>query len=93
GLTPVTPADILAQLAEITPQVAPFVKPGWRILGDQIRAGRRVVGEGARSWKDLPGAAEKYVRRIEELDGAPVALWSTSPQRDDIIMMRDPFQD
>jgi len=254
GLTPVTPADILAQLAEITPQVAPFVKPAWRILGDQIRAGRRVlfegaqatlldvdhgtypyvtssntvagqvaagsgvgpqaggyvlgivkayttrVGEGpfptelhdeigarlgerghefgtvtgrprrcgwfdaalvrqsirvggvqgivltkldvldgietlkictgytldgrpvdylpaglrdqarlvpvyeeiegwsdstqgARSWKDLPGAAVKYVRRIEELVGAPVALLSTSPQRDDIIMMRDPFQD
>ncbi|MCA3736843.1 MAG: adenylosuccinate synthase [Phenylobacterium sp.] len=254
GLTPVTPADILAQLAEITPQVAPFVKPAWRILSDQIRAGRRVlfegaqatlldvdhgtypyvtssntvagqvaagsgvgpqaggyvlgivkayttrVGEGpfptelhdeigarlgerghefgtvtgrprrcgwfdaalvrqsvrvggvqgivltkldvldgietlkictgytldgrpvdylpaglrdqarlvpvyeeiegwsdstqgARSWKDLPGAAVKYVRRIEELVGAPVALLSTSPQRDDIIMMRDPFQD
>ncbi|MCA3726202.1 MAG: adenylosuccinate synthase [Phenylobacterium sp.] len=254
GLTPVTPADILAQLAEITAQVAPFVKPAWRILGDQIRAGRRVlfegaqatlldvdhgtypyvtssntvagqvaagsgvgpqaggyvlgivkayttrVGEGpfptelhdeigarlgerghefgtvtgrprrcgwfdaalvrqsirvggvqgivltkldvldgietlkictgytldgrpvdylpaglrdqarlvpvyediegwtdstqgARSWKDLPGAAVKYVRRIEELVGAPVALLSTSPQRDDIIMMRDPFLD
>ena len=254
GLTPVTPADILAQLAEITPQVAPFVKPAWRILGDQIRTGRRVlfegaqatlldvdhgtypyvtssntvagqvaagsgvgpqaggyvlgivkayttrVGEGpfptelhdeigaqlgerghefgtvtgrprrcgwfdaalvrqsvrvggvegivltkldvldgietlkictgytldgrpvdylpaglrdqarlvpvyeeiegwsdstqgARSWKDLPGAAVKYVRRIEELVGAPVALLSTSPQRDDIIMMRDPFLD
>ncbi|MFO0438118.1 MAG: adenylosuccinate synthetase, partial [Phenylobacterium sp.] len=43
GLTPVTPADILAQLAEITPQVVPFVKPAWRILGDQIRAGRRVL--------------------------------------------------
>jgi adenylosuccinate synthase len=254
GLTPVTPADILAQLAEITPQVTPFVKPAWRILGDQIRAGRRVlfegaqatlldvdhgtypyvtssntvagqvaagsgvgpqaggyvlgivkayttrVGEGpfptelhdeigarlgdrghefgtvtgrprrcgwfdaalvrqsirvggvegivltkldvldgietlkictgytldgqpfdylpaglrdqarlapvyeeiegwtestegARSWKDLPGAAVKYVRRIEELVGAPVALLSTSPQRDDIIMMRDPYLD
>jgi adenylosuccinate synthase len=254
GLPPVTPDDILAQLAGITPQVAPFVKPAWRILGDQIRAGRRVlfegaqatlldvdhgtypyvtssntvagqvaagsgvgpqaggyvlgivkayttrVGEGpfptelhdeigarlgdrghefgtvtgrprrcgwfdaalvrqsirvggvqgivltkldvldgiktlkictgytldgqpidylpaglrdqarlvpvyeeiegwtdstegARSWKDLPGAAVKYVRRIEELVGAPVALLSTSPQRDDIIMMRDPYLD
>ena len=49
--------------------------------------------EGARSWKDLPGAAVKYVRRIEELVGAPVALLSTSPQRDDTIMMRDPFLD
>ena len=49
--------------------------------------------QGARSWKDLPANAIKYVRRIEELIGAPVAMVSTSPQRDDIIMMRDPFQD
>jgi adenylosuccinate synthase len=47
---------------------------------------------GARSWRDLPAAAAKYVRRIEELIGAPVALLSTSPQRDDTILMRDPFQ-
>ena len=49
--------------------------------------------QGARSWKDLPANAVKYVRRIEELIGAPVALLSTSPQRDDTILMRDPFQD
>ncbi|MFC3067647.1 adenylosuccinate synthase [Phenylobacterium soli] len=49
--------------------------------------------QGARSWKDLPAAAVKYVRRVEELIGAPVALLSTSPERDDTIMMRDPFQD
>ncbi len=49
--------------------------------------------QGARSWMDLPGAAVKYVRRIEELIGAPVALLGTSPQRDDTIVMRDPFQD
>jgi adenylosuccinate synthase len=48
---------------------------------------------GARSWKDLPGAAIKYVRRIEELIGAPVALLSTSPEREDTILMRDPFAD
>jgi adenylosuccinate synthase len=48
--------------------------------------------QGARSWRDLPAAAVKYVRRIEELIGAPVALLSTSPQRDDTILMRDPFQ-
>ena len=47
---------------------------------------------GARSWRELPGAAVKYVRRIEELVGAPVALLSTSPDRDDTILMRDPFQ-
>jgi len=49
--------------------------------------------QGARTWRDLPGAAVKYVRRVEELIGAPVALLSTSPERDDTIMMRDPFQD
>ena len=47
---------------------------------------------GARSWKDLPANAVKYVRRVEELIGAPAVLLSTSPDRDDIIMMLDPFQ-
>ncbi len=47
---------------------------------------------GARSWKDLPANAVKYVRRIEELIGAPAVLLSTSPDRDDIVMMLDPFQ-
>ncbi len=46
---------------------------------------------GARSWADLPGAAVKYVRRIEELIGCPVALLSTSPERDDTILVTDPF--
>ena len=47
--------------------------------------------QGARSWRDLPANAVKYVRRLEELIGAPVALLSTSPQRDDTILVRDPF--
>jgi len=47
---------------------------------------------GARSWADLPAQAVKYVRLIEELIGAPVALLSTSPERDDTILVRDPFQ-
>lgn len=47
---------------------------------------------GARSWKDLPAEAIKYVRRIEELIGAPVALLSTSPSRDDTILIKDPFE-
>ncbi len=46
---------------------------------------------GARSFKDLNANAIKYVRRVEELIGAPVALLSTSPERDDTILMRDPF--
>lgn len=47
--------------------------------------------QGARSYGQLPAAAIKYVRRIEELIGAPVSLLSTSPERDDTIMMKDPF--
>ncbi|MEO0550368.1 MAG: adenylosuccinate synthase [Pseudomonadota bacterium] len=46
---------------------------------------------GARSWNDLPAEAVKYVRRLEELVGKPAALVSTSPQREDVILMRDPF--
>lgn len=46
---------------------------------------------GARSWSEIPAEAIKYVRRIEELVGAPVTLLSTSPERDDTIMMEDPF--
>jgi len=48
---------------------------------------------GARRWADLPANAVKYVRRIEELTGAPVALLATSRDRDDTIMVRDPFVD
>jgi adenylosuccinate synthase len=48
---------------------------------------------GARSWADLPAQAVKYVRQIEELIECPVALLSTSPERDDTILMKDPFED
>jgi adenylosuccinate synthase len=48
---------------------------------------------GARSWADLPAAAVKYVRRIEELIQCPVAMLSTSPERDDTILVTDPFAD
>ena len=48
---------------------------------------------GARSWTALPAQAVKYVRYLEELIECPVALLSTSPERDDTILMRDPFQD
>ncbi len=47
---------------------------------------------GARSFAELPAKAVKYVKRIEELIGAPVALLSTSPERDDTILVHDPFQ-
>ena len=47
--------------------------------------------EGARSWADLPANAIKYVRRIEELIETPVSLLSTSPEREDTILVQDPF--
>lgn len=49
--------------------------------------------EGAKSWNDLPANAIKYVKRIEELIECPVALLSTSPKREDTILVTDPFQD
>lgn len=48
--------------------------------------------EGARTWNELPAQAVKYVRHIEELINVPVALLSTSPERDDTILVQDPFQ-
>jgi adenylosuccinate synthase len=49
--------------------------------------------EGARSWNDLPANAIKYVKRVEELIDCPVALLSTSPEREDTILVTDPFAD
>jgi len=49
--------------------------------------------EGAKSWNDLPANAIKYVKRVEELIECPVALLSTSPKREDTILVTDPFQD
>ena len=48
---------------------------------------------GARQWNDLPAEAVKYVKRIEELTSTPVALLSTSPEREDTILVKDPFED
>src|SRR6476660_9342574 len=47
---------------------------------------------GARSWAELPAQAIKYVRRIEELVDCPVALLSTSPEREDTILVHNPFE-
>lgn len=71
------PADANAQ-AEI--------KPVYETLDGWSQSTR-----GARSWAQLPANAIKYVRRVEELIGAPVVLLSTSPDRDDTIMVQDPF--
>ncbi|MBT3787442.1 MAG: adenylosuccinate synthase [Alphaproteobacteria bacterium] len=48
---------------------------------------------GAKGWSDLPATAVKYIRRIEELIEAPVAMLSTSPHRQDTLLVRDPFED
>ena len=73
------PASSTVQ-AELEPVYEGF--PGWQ---ESTR--------GARSWADLPASAVKYIRRLEELIEAPVALLSTSPERDDTILVRDPFAD
>ncbi|HEX3487121.1 MAG TPA: adenylosuccinate synthase [Micropepsaceae bacterium] len=57
----------------------------------EIMDGWKGSTRGARSWAQLPAQAVKYVRRVEELIGAPVALLSTSPEREDTILVRDPF--
>ncbi len=69
--------------------------------GDQARVepiyeeldGWQETTAGARSWADLPAAAIKYIQRVQELIETPVALVSTSPERDDTILVRDPFMD
>jgi adenylosuccinate synthase len=58
----------------------------------EVMEGWSGSSRGARSWADLPAQAVKYVRRIEELVEAPVTLLSTSPERDDTIMVKDPFE-
>ncbi len=59
----------------------------------EVMDGWHETTAGARSWADLPAQAIKYVRRIEELIQCPVALVSTSPEREDTILVRDPFVD
>ena len=75
--------DYLPPTAAAQAQIEPVYEtmPGW---SGSTR--------GARSWNDLPAAAVKYVRRLEELTGKPAALVSTSPEREDVILMRDPFE-
>jgi adenylosuccinate synthase len=75
--------DYLPATAAAQAKVKPVYEtmPGW---SDSTR--------GARSWNDLPAQAVKYVRRLEELVGKPCALVSTSPEREDVILMRDPFE-
>src|ERR1700761_243170 len=58
----------------------------------EVMEGWSGSSHGARSWANLPAQAVKYVRRIEELVEAPVTLVSTSPERDDTIMVKDPFE-
>ncbi|MEM8729104.1 MAG: adenylosuccinate synthase [Pseudomonadota bacterium] len=76
--------DHLPTAANHQARVTPIYEemPGWE-----------TSTEGARSWADLPANAIKYVRRVEELIGCPVALLSTSPERDDTILVTDPFAD
>lgn len=101
-----TKIDVLDGLDEIKVCVA-YELDGERIdylpasMGAQARVkpiyetleGWSETSARARSWADLPAQAVKYVRHIEELIGCPVALLSTSPEREDTILVQDPFQD
>ena len=58
----------------------------------ETMAGWKETTRGARTWAELPAQAIKYVRHVEELIGAPVAMLSTSPEREDTILVADPFQ-
>jgi adenylosuccinate synthase len=64
------------------------VEPVWETFEGWSQSTR-----GARRWADLPAQAVKYVKFIEELIECPVTLLSTSPERDDTILMKDPFED
>jgi adenylosuccinate synthase len=64
------------------------LKPVWETF-----EGWRESTKGARRYAELPATCIKYVRRVEELVGCPVALLSTSPEREDTILMTDPFRD
>ncbi|MEN3972965.1 adenylosuccinate synthase [Sphingomicrobium sp. XHP0235] len=74
--------DYLPANAGLQSRIEPIYEemPGWS-----------ETSAGARSWADMPAAAIKYVRRIEELVRCPVTLLSTSPERDDTILVSDPF--
>ena len=76
--------DYLPALAKIQAGIEPIYEtmPGWS-----------ESTQGKRSWADLPAQAIKYIRRIEELIECQVALLSTSPKREDTILVRDPFAD
>jgi adenylosuccinate synthase len=76
--------DYLPMAADLQARATPIYEtlPGWN-----------ASTEGARSWNDLPAEAIKYVRRIEELINCPVTLLSTSPEREDTILVKDPFAD
>jgi adenylosuccinate synthase len=100
-----TKLDVLDGLTELKVCVA-YELDGQRI--DYLPASERAQAEvvpvyesfdgwqaktaGARSWAELPAQAIKYVRYIEELVGCPVALLSTSPEREDTILMHNPFE-
>ena len=68
-----------------------FVSSSTRRIYFTALAGWSESTYGARSWADLPANAVKYIRRVEELTKTPVTLLSTSPERDDTILVTDPF--
>ncbi len=64
------------------------VEPIYEVFNGWKRSTRKV-----RSWNELPSEAIKYIRRIEELISVPISMISTSPEREDVILIKDPFED
>ncbi len=71
---------------------APDAQAGVKPIYDVLKRWHEST-QGARSWADLPAQAIKYVKRLEELIEARVSLLSTSPKREDTILVHDPFED
>ncbi|MEM8915965.1 MAG: adenylosuccinate synthase, partial [Pseudomonadota bacterium] len=101
ALTKLDVLDGIEDLKVCTGYESPDGRIDWLPAGQEAQAAVKPIYQtvegwtdstrGARSWSDLPAAAIKYIRYIEELIETPVALLSTSPERDDTIMVRDPF--
>ena len=93
GLHRLSPRDGETHRPAAAREHADAARPKWCRSTRRSRAGAKAPA-ARRSWAQAPGARRiKYIRRIEELIEAPVALLSTSPERDDTVLVKDPFED
>ena len=100
GLITRTPWQVIGSLRYLSPEQIEGQRMSartdvyqWGLTVYEMIEGWSESTRGARSWAQLPATAIKYIRRVEELIQAPVALLSTSPERDDTILVTNPFAD